>query len=1006
MGLVQYMMGKCFISTLLFALFCLSSAAQNSHSSTEEQDYLFCHGLFKDGQYQIASGELEKFLRSYPESVKREEVSFLFAECLYQSGQYDRARQKYESFLTSFPSSTLTADVMFRLGEVSYGARKYEQAAARFRRVREVYPDRDLAGEASYWLGESYYRLGNNTAALDAYNVSLTRYPANALADYAMYSTAWIQKEQRQYVHARKTLQNLLDTYPASPLAASARVRIGECLFLEGQYRESAAYLTGTLESLPDSNSRGEAEYLAGECYFAAGDFGRAAEQYKHFLDTYPGHRLERDGSYSLGWTYLKVNKLDAAMAIFADLSQGSDNVAQAALFRKALAEKQAGNMQNCAISLSDVLRRWPEGAYADNAMFELAVLDYEQKDFASSTARLNDLLTSFPGSELRAEALRMQGEVYLSEENYGAAAKVFAAASSDTGAPPQVLAEALFQEGWSLHKQKRYGESSARFERFLKLYSTHQRAADAAFWLGESYYLDRKPEKARSAYQTVVTQYNTSPRLADGLYGLGWTSIELKDYQTAVKSFSRITQEYPGNNHAYDAYLRLGDAHMALKDFSRAAATYRKAISLFGSKKGIDYAYYQLAQANQRGDAPEKALTEYRNLLKKYPESAYADDAQFGIGWVSFQRKNFQQAIEEFNLLITKYPSSDMRPRTYYAIGDARYNLKEYRKAIDAYREVLNRYPASPYTADAVNGILYCFSALGDDSGANTVIDAFVRDNPGSPMADNLLLKKGEYHQERKQYEQAVRAYQSFLSSFGKSPLVPEAYFHLGECFNGLGMRDKAASAFAQVADRHAGHALTPAALMKMAEISRKREDHAGAIATLDRLMKEYPESDPARGATYVKGAILSEAGRTGEAEALFRTVIKDQAGTVFADKALVGLAMIEYGSGRRSEALESLRSVAAKRTDETGAEAQFRIGEILTRESQWADAVPQLMRVKYVYPSATDWIGRAYLRLGECYEKLDENVKAREAYQTVLSSHGDDDLGREAGERMKGLR
>jgi TolA-binding protein len=136
------------------------------------------------------------------------------------------------------------------------------------------------------------------------------------------------------------------------------------------------------------------------------------------------------------------------------------------------------------------------------------------------------------------------------------------------------------------------------------------------------------------------------------------------------------------------------------------------------------------------------------------------------------------------------------------------------------------------------------------------------------------------------------------------------------------------------------------------------------------------------------------------------FETVVQKHTGTEYADKSLVGIGRILQGQGELSSAIETYRQVASKRNDDIGAEAQFRIGEALAHQTNLKEAVTQLLRVKYVYPGSLDWIARAYLKLGDCYEKLDDVGKAREAYQSVLHSHKEDEFGKEADKRMKGLK
>jgi tetratricopeptide (TPR) repeat protein len=93
----------------------------------------------------------------------------------------------------------------------------------------------------------------------------------------------------------------------------------------------------------------------------------------------------------------------------------------------------------------------------------------------------------------------------------------------------------------------------------------------------------------------------------------------------------------------------------------------------------------------------------------------------------------------------------------------------------------------------------------------------------------------------------------------------------------------------------------------------------------------------------------------------------------------------------------------VAVSRKDETGAEAQYIVGASLAGKKDWANVIPALLRVKYVFPSYTRWVGRAYLGLGDAYEQTKDVRRARESYLTVLKLKTDSPVIEEAKRRLK---
>jgi TolA-binding protein len=215
-----------------------------------------------------------------------------------------------------------------------------------------------------------------------------------------------------------------------------------------------------------------------------------------------------------------------------------------------------------------------------------------------------------------------------------------------------------------------------------------------------------------------------------------------------------------------------------------------------------------------------------------------------------------------------------------------------------------------------------------------------------------------------------------------------------------------EAAKAFNDVAGSYEKAKVAPLALLELGLMYANQEEYGEAIKAFDRLEQSYPSSEATVHGMYEKGAAYQVMGDLEKAKAQFSAVSEKSKGTIYGDKSLIGLGVVLSARREHSDALQAFADVASRRTDEIGAEAQYRIGESLSKQQKQKEAITALLRVKYIYPSAKDWIARAYLRIGECYEKLAEKGKARETYQMVLKSHKDDVFGKEADKKMRELQ
>jgi TolA-binding protein len=991
------MVGTVRRALLCAALFSSLALSQDEGLRSETRDYQVAYGLFHDGQYHLAYEELTRFLKNHPASARCQDVSYLVGETLMNMGRGAAATEAFEAFLKSYPRSHLVPDALFRLGEISLNAKKYDLAIRRYREVLEKFPDRDLAGEAAYWIGESYYQRKAYQEALEYYRMSSERYPKNRVADYALYSVGWTLEQEKEYQKAEAVYRTFTAKFPQSTLYSAAEVRVGSVLLDEGKPKEAIQALENAQAKVKTDDARGEAEYLIAEAYDRIGENAEALRHYQQVVKAYPGHRLERDARYGIGWIYLEEKNYPEAEKAFESISTGSDELADAALLRSAQAMRLEGRKEEAARVLENLLSRSPKGTYADNALLELGTAAFEKKQYGRARELLHRLIANFPGSDVLGEAYRMTGESYLAEKEYEKAHAAFVSAAGVSTSPQAVVSDALYQSGWSLFKLNRFTDAAGAFEELLKRFPQHPRADEAAFWLAESEYKADRFRAAFDDYDRLISEHPSSSKVPDALYGKAWSAYKLGDYRSAAQLFASVAERYPRSSFASDARVRKGDSYFAMKDFGKAAASYREALGEAG--KAGDYVTYQLAQSNIRGGAVDKGIDLYRELIQKFPHSELTDDARFGIAWAYFQKKEYPRAVEEFKKLVTEHPQSTLAPRSLLSVGDALYNQKEYAEALSAYRELLDRYPKSKEVADALSGVQYCYGMMGKERESAGVIEQFVHANPSSPLAESLLLKKGEILSSRGDREGSIASYRELIQRYPKSDLVPEAKYRIA-CALAEQNRPEAIRLLKEITAERS--AVAPRAMVELGRLLSGEGRTGEAIEEFERVEKSFPDDSSAIRAGYEKGLAERRAGRADDALRQFASVGASHPGSEYGDRSLLEAGILRLASGDYAKAAEEFTEVATRHSDELGAEAQYYMGETHFRREEYKKAITTLVRVKYLFPSAAEWVVRASMKIGESYEKLGERAKAREAYQSAMRL-ATGDLQKEAERRLK---
>ncbi|WP_455820794.1 cell division protein CpoB [Pseudomonas cerasi] len=100
----------------------------------------------------------------------------------------------------------------------------------------------------------------------------------------------------------------------------------------------------------------------------------------------------------------------------------------------------------------------------------------------------------------------------------------------------------------------------------------------------------------------------------------------------------------------------------------------------------------------------------------------------------------------------------------------------------------------------------------------------------------------------EKKQYDQAIAAFQSFVKKYPDSTFQPNANYWLGQLNYNKGKKDDAAFYFATVVKNYPKSPKSADALLKVGVIMQEKGDKAKAKAVYQQVLKLYPNSEAAK--------------------------------------------------------------------------------------------------------------------------------------------------------------
>jgi TolA-binding protein len=669
-------------------------------------------------------------------------------------------------------------------------------------------------------------------------------------------------------------------------------------------------------------------------------------------------------------------------------------------MFYKAETKRYSGADTEALRIYEEFVEKYPGNDFSSKAHFNSGIIYYNRKYYALANKSLLLSVASVDPS-LRARAYTLLGEIALQENRYEAALQYFETAQKVERVPDDLVNRALFGLAAASFYLSDYDRTIPLLESVEKNDGSFE-PNKVAFYIAEASFRKGEYERAYSYYEQIPS---SDPLLGPSVqYGKAYCNYNLQQYERAVYAFKDFMQTYPDDRRITDAKVRLADSYFAVKDFALAAQMYEELLK-DKTTEGRDYVMYQHALALQNTGRSNNAIDQLQKLVKNYPASKYTENSRYLIGWIHFQQYNFYDAIEGYKNALPKIKTEAMRPLIYYSLGDCYYNLAEYDSALAYYNRITGSYPSSPYVFDAVNGMQLCYQAQGDYDMAVEVIDNYVSSNPNAPFSDKLFLKQGELYYGIGEYEKARESYTEFLQRYTQSEFVPDAHYWLGKSASMLGMEEEAITHYKIVLHNYPNNLLAADAVVEIGSIHIEAERYEAAAEIFDQAILRLKESPRLPELYYLKGIAMKHMDEKGSAYDLFDHVATYNGDNIYADKSRLELGILEMDARRYDKALELFKQLFSKRSDDIGAAAQYYHGLTHFKQNNYNDAITSFVRVPNLYGAYEEWVAKAMLNMGLCYERKNDFDEAASIYRNVFRKHRGDEFGDEAKLRLENI-
>jgi TolA-binding protein len=647
----------------------------------------------------------------------------------------------------------------------------------------------------------------------------------------------------------------------------------------------------------------------------------KAIAAYRDFLKTAPKDAQGAEAMRRLG--DLEMDRVDAALA--------SGASGAAADYRAAID------------GYLEYLKTHPQQAGNDRVLYQLARAYELAGELPRALATLDQLVQRYPQTRYVDEANFRRGELLFATGDYAAAERAFATVLG-RAQPTPFHDRSLYMRGWTQFKQSRLEEALQSFFGVLDLKLAgidNDGALSAAAGLTRA---DRELVEDTLRVVSLSLQSlqgaESIARFTGGARGsyevrvyeaLGETYVKQERIKDAADTFAAFARRNPLHTRAPLLQARVIDIYQENGFATLALDAKREYVERYGAGselKRTNLTAWQLAQPlvrthlaelaqhhhaaaqkHRKAEDYEQAARWYREYLAAFPTDPQAAEKNFLLAELLFENGRFTEAALEYERVAYAYPAHARSADAGYAAllsheqqrrrsSDAAERLQAEQAGVDSALRFADGFAADTRTGRVLTSTAETLYRLGQADRASEVAQRVLRLDPPAAAEDrrtaSLVIAHAAF--DRGAFERAEAGYREVLALTGaqdrqRSELaerIGASIYKQGEQARAENRLLDAANHFERVAVAAPGSAAAVAAPVDAAAVLIALKDWDRAAALLTDFRSRQPDHPLAKDAGEKLAAIYLEQGRWVQAGAELERIAAAQPDPRLAREAL----------------------------------------------------------------------------------------------------------------------
>ena len=540
----------------------LEFAAKNGVRLTPGDYYQLGYAQYQGGYYKQAIDNFEQLTKQ--DSLLGQNGLYHLGDCYLRTNNKFAARNAFGQAASLPYDPSVLEDAMFNYAKLSYEL-KYDRDA--LVALQKIPSNSRYYDEAQTLMGEIFL----NTRDYDRAIATLEGFPTrNAKLNQAYQQVCYLRGLQlyqnSQKDEARRYFNKSLDFPLDKQTAALCSYWMGVIANESKEYNISKTHMSsflsqaGSMRNLPEESSLEMGQYVQGYNYLKLNDFNNALTNFKACVaglkksqSNIKSDQIKTgilgDAILRAGDCHFKKNQYKEALSYYDDAINRKADGFEYALYQKAIIKGLQGVPFDKIVSLEDLVNKYPNSQYTDEALYQLGVTYQEIGKLNQAIPPLKRLVGDFRGRS-------------------------------------NLINQALLRLGLISYNQ---GNTTGAINYYKQVFSNNPEnaeAKDALAALEEIYVRELNKPDEYFAFLETIPGYNVSTASRDSVtYYSAEIQYQNARYTQAIEGFSSYIGKYPNGRYILPAYFYRAESYSASSRYDMAQKDYTAVVGKGPSK-------------------------------------------------------------------------------------------------------------------------------------------------------------------------------------------------------------------------------------------------------------------------------------------------------------------------------------------------------------------------------------------------------------------------------------